>query len=65
MFAVVLAYLIVKKKMNMRKAFFFLLKRRPCIWPNVGFIKKLRVLDEEVFGHSDFEVADYEKWQEF
>jgi len=61
----VLAYLIVKKKMNMRKAFFYLLTKRPCIWPNVGFMKKLRVLDEEVFGHSDFEIADFEKWQEF
>ena len=42
--SVVIGYLILKEKMDFKKAFDHVKQARPCIDPNKGFIHQLRAL---------------------
>lgn len=42
--SIVIGYLIRERKMILKEALSFIQKRRPCIWPNGGFMEQLENL---------------------
>ena len=64
---VVLGYLVIYRRMTLRDAFAHLLERRPCCWPNEGFMEALIELEkEERKGkQATIDLAEYEHWGDY
>jgi len=67
--AVVLAYLISAKALEgcstLRDAFAHLQSRRPCVWPNDGFMSVLLKLEEKLKGTPSLNLKEYATWGEY
>ena len=65
---VVLGYLVIYKKMTLRDAFGHVHGKRPCIWPNDGFMSALIKLEKKVQsnasnkGVSSITMDEYIRW---
>lgn len=65
---VVLGYLVIYKKMTLRDAFGLVHGKRPCIWPNDGFMSALIKLEKKIQGNasnkgvSSITMDEYIRW---
>jgi protein-tyrosine phosphatase len=57
--SMVIMFLMKFKKMNLQDSFSFTQKCKPDIGPNLGFIKELMSLDENLFGKNSFNFMEY------
>lgn len=63
---VVLGYLILHEKMSLREGFALVHKKRPCIWPNEGFMAALIKLEaEKRGGKMSLSSDEYERWGDY
>ena len=62
---VVLAYLVLHEKTSLRDAFGELWRKRPCTWPNDGFMGALISLEKEAGGSGTIELAEYVAWGDY
>ena len=66
---VVLAYMIMRRRMALRESFERAYARRRVVWPNDGFMRALIQLEESVRGHSEgkatISLPEYTKWGDF
>ncbi|TNV75405.1 hypothetical protein FGO68_gene10796 [Halteria grandinella] len=46
--SVVVAYIMVSRKLRLKEAFAFVLEKRPCIKPNEGFMRQLEEFEKEL-----------------
>ena len=57
--SVCLAYLVKYKNATLRKAYFHVLHRRPCIFPNFGFWRQLVTYEEKLRGSNSVEMLPF------
>lgn len=62
---VVLAYLLIKKRWTLRSAFGHLHQVRPCIWPNIEFLRALIDLERKLHGASTIDIDEYNAWGQY
>ncbi|KAF8819441.1 dual specificity protein phosphatase [Cardiosporidium cionae] len=60
--AIVLSYLIGKKKLRLRESFFHLLSKRHSVCPNIGFMEQLCNFEFEVLGDVSVDMFKYSDW---
>ncbi|KAI9300214.1 hypothetical protein BJ944DRAFT_253271 [Cunninghamella echinulata] len=60
--AVILAYFVITEKWTLKRAYRHVIKARPWVSPNIGFVAELMKLEEKVLGQvSNFTTADWHK----
>ena len=57
--SVCIAYLVKYMKMTLRKAYFHILHKRPCIFPNFGFWRQLVTYEENLRGSNSVEMLPF------
>jgi len=57
--AMVLGYLIIHEKMNLKDAFFLIKNKKPNVGPNKGYMQQLCQLDLEMNGSISFHMSEY------
>ncbi|KAI8082817.1 protein-tyrosine phosphatase-like protein [Halteromyces radiatus] len=58
--AVILAYFVLSEHWSLRRAYRHVIKQRPWVSPNIGFVAELMKLEESVLGHaSNFAGTDW------
>lgn len=62
---VVLGYMVVHGGKSLRDALGHTIERRPCIWPNEGFMAALVDLEKEVRGEVSLTTEEYEHWGDY
>ncbi|KAI9311495.1 protein-tyrosine phosphatase-like protein [Dichotomocladium elegans] len=59
--AAILAYLVVTEGWSLKRAYQHVIKARPSMSPNIGFVAELLKLEESIHGHaSNFATADWQ-----
>lgn len=62
--AMVLAYLMVVKKMRLKEGMQLLKSHRPITSPNIGFLAQLIDMEKSIFGEASLDIERYERFGE-